>query len=378
MNSQNYLFREVLAKNPVLVGTIGLCPVVAICTSLKAALIMSVITLVTLIIAQLITSLVLKHLQQWMRLGLYTLIGMIVVIPSMILVDKFSPETMLALGIYLPLLAVNPLIVRNCEREAVETNIGRSLMTSICAGMGYSAVLIIVGFARELIGAGTVWGHKIPFIMPAESFLMPMGGFIVIAYLASILRIFLRKVDPELADELVTNSRTNIKGSKKAKVQLKGAKYADGAQGVPRRRKPEATPKRKRRRAASKPEPEKQAFEVMTLEEAEELRSANLPPVETTVQAELAPPTPEDPVVEAPAAPVSQRTSRFEFVTLDLGAEAKANGDAERFAAAVEESKAEQRKPQRRIRNRRGQEKQSRSVTAEEYIEPAEKEGEEE
>ena len=251
-------------------------------------------------------------------------------------------------------------------------------MTSICAGLGYSAVLIIVGFARELIGAGTVWGHKIPFIMPAESFLMPMGGFIVIAYLASILRIFLRKVDPELADELVTNSRTNIKGSKKAKVQLKGAKYADGAQGVPRRRKPEATPKRKRRRAASKPEPEKQAFEVMTLEEAEELRSANLPPVETTVQAELAPPTPEDPVVEAPAAPVSQRTSRFEFVTLDLGAEAKSSGDAERFAAAVEESKAEQQRPQRRIRNRRGQEKQTRPVADEEYIEPVEKEGEEE
>ena len=362
MNSQNYLFREVLAKNPVLVGTIGLCPVVAICTSLKAALIMSAITLVTLIIAQLITSLVLKHLQQWMRLGLYTLIGMLVVIPSMILVDKFSPETMLALGIYLPLLAVNPLIVRNCEREAVETDIGRSLMTSICAGLGYSAVLIVVGFARELIGAGTVWGHRIPFVMPAESFLMPMGGFIVIAYLASILRIFLRKVDPELADELVTNSRTNIKGSKKAKVQLKGAKYADGSQNEPRRRKSEAAPKRKRRRAAPKPEPEKQAFEVMTLEEAEE----------------LAPPTPEDPVVEAPAAPVSQRTSRFEFVTLDLGTEAKSSGDAERFAAAVEESKAEQQRPQRRIRNRRGQEKQTRPVSVEEYIEPAEKEGEEE
>lgn len=378
MNSQNYLFREVLAKNPVLVGTIGLCPVVAICTSLKAALIMSAITIVTLIIAQLITSLVLKHLQQWMRLGLYTLIGMLVVIPSMILVDKFSPETMLALGIYLPLLAVNPLIVRNCEREAVETNIGRSLMTSICAGLGYSAVLIVVGFVRELIGAGTVWGHKVPFIMPAESFLMPMGGFIVIAYLASVLRIFLRKVDPELADELVTNSRTNIKGSKKAKVQLKGAKYADGTQNEPRRRrKPEDAPKKRRRRAAPEKQPEKQAFEVMTLEEAEELRSANLPPVESTVQSELAPPTPEDPVVETPAAPVSEKTSRFEFVTLDLTADAKAHGEAERFAAAVEESKAQQQRPQRHIRNRRGQEKQPK-LEAEEYIEPVAKEGEEE
>ena len=145
MNSNSYLFQEILAKNPVLVATVGLCPVVAICTSLKAALILSVITILTLIFAQLITSLFLKLLPQWVRLGLYTLISMIIVVPSMLFVQKISPETMLALGIYFPLLAVNPLIVRNCEREAIDASVLTSIGTSICAGLGYSIVLIIVG-----------------------------------------------------------------------------------------------------------------------------------------------------------------------------------------------------------------------------------------
>jgi len=379
----NNFFQEILVKNPVLVGTIGLCPVVAICTSLKAALIMSAITVVTLVIAQLITSLVLKRLPQWVRLGLYTVIGMLVVVPAMLIVDKVSPETMIALGIYLPLLAVNPLVVRNCEREAVDASFTQSLFSSFCAGLGYSAVLLVVGLVREIVGAGEIWGHKIPFIHPAEAFLMPMGGFIVIAFLAAALRVYFRSIDPQFADQLIENSRTNIKGSNKAKLALRGAKYSDGSSVAPRKPKekkvPEKKPKKKNPFAKSKepkpvePEQKKPAFEVMTLEQAEELRAANLPPVETTVQAELAPPTDEDPVIVEPETPVSQKTSRFEFVTLDLSNTTKDKADAERFAAAVAATK--EQRPQRQILNRRGQEKQTKP--APEVVEET-KEGEEE
>ena len=372
MNNKNYLFQEVLLKNPVLVGTIGLCPVVAISTSLKAALIMSAITIITLIIAQALTSLLLKHLPQWVRLGLYTLVGMIVVIPAMYIADKHSPETMLALGIYFPLLAVNPLVVRNCEREAVDSSFGRSIMTSICAGIGYSAVLIIVGIVREILGAGTIWGKEIKFLNPAAAFLMPAGGFIIIAYLASLLRVYFRDIDPEFADDLIENSRTNIKGSRKAKLQLKGAKYSDVSGAEPRAPKQKRTKAPKKPKEKRRPEQEiqpKQKLEVMTLEEAEELRSASLPPVETTVQAELAPLENEEQAeIVAKAAeskPVSDKTSRFEFVTLDLSKEAKSQEEAERFAAAVAANK-EQRA--QRQKSKRGQ---TRKVKEE-------KEGEEE
>ncbi|MDO5448068.1 MAG: hypothetical protein Q4F70_00480, partial [Clostridia bacterium] len=194
------------------------------------------------------------------------------------------------------------------------------------------------------------------------------GGFIIIAYLAALLRVYFRDIDPEFADDLIENSRTNIKGSRKAKLQLKGAKYADGSGAVPRAPKKKRTKPSKKQRAPKQEEAPKQKLEVMTLEEAEELRSASLPPVETTVQAELAPLENEEQAEIVARAeeskPVSDKTSRFEFVTLDLSKESKSREEAERFAAAVAANK-EQRV--QRQKSKRGQAKKAKE----------EKEGEE-
>ncbi len=218
--NKNYLFQEIVVKNPVLIGTIGLCPVVAICTSLKAALIMSLVTILTLIVAQALSSLVLRHFPQWFRMSLYMLVGMFVVVPCILLVEKIDPATMVALGIYLPLLAVNPIIVRQCEREGVNIGLAESFVNSLCAGFGYSAVLIVVGVVREIFGNGTVWGIKILPIVPAAGMLMPMGGFVVLAFMAAILRAYFRKIDPAYAEELAVNSRTAIKGGAGLKALL--------------------------------------------------------------------------------------------------------------------------------------------------------------
>lgn len=210
--NKNYLFQEIVVKNPVLIGTIGLCPIVAICTSLKAALIMSLVTILTLIVAQALSSLVLRHFPQWFRMSLYMLVGMLVVVPCILLVEKVDPATMVALGIYLPLLAVNPVIVRQCEREGVNIGLAESFVNSLCAGFGYSAVLIVVGVVREIFGNGTIWGLKVLPIVPAAGMLMPMGGFVVLGFMSALLRAYFRKIDPAYAEELAVNSRTAIRG----------------------------------------------------------------------------------------------------------------------------------------------------------------------
>ena len=218
--NKSYLFQEIIVKNPVLIGTIGLCPIVAICTSLKAALIMSVVTILTLIVAQALSSLVLRHLPQWLRMSLYMLVSMLVVVPCIVVIEKVDPTTMLALGIYLPLLAVNPVIVRQCEREGVNIGLAESFINSLCAGFGYSAVLIIVGIVRELFGNGTIGGIHVLPIVPAAGMLMPMGGFVVLAFMAALLRAYFKKIDPAYAEELAVNSRTAIKGHKDLKSLL--------------------------------------------------------------------------------------------------------------------------------------------------------------
>lgn len=248
--SKNYLFQEIIVKNPVLIGTIGLCPIVAICTSLKAALIMSAITILTLIIAQALSSLVLRHLPQWFRMGLYMLVGMLVVVPFILLVEKLDPTAMLALGIYFPLLAVNPVIVRQCEREGVNIGLSESFFNSLCAGFGYSAVLIIVGIIREILGNGTIWGVSVLPITPAAGMLMPMGGFVILAFLAALLRTYFKKIDPAYAEELAVNSRTAIKGHRGIKALLieaddesqMPADQLSGANDLPLEQKVEETP----------------------------------------------------------------------------------------------------------------------------------------
>ena len=205
------MFSEVIVKNPVLVSTIGLCPVVAICTSLKSAVALSIITYLTMIFSQIISASFLKYCPQWARVALYTLSGMAIVAPSMLLLEKISPENMLALGIYLPLLAINPLITRQCERVAVKSTVKQAAINAVGCATGYAAVLLITGFLRELFGLGTLWGLRVISSPTATALTNPFGGFIVIGFMAAILRWYFKKIDPEYAEELAINSRSSIK-----------------------------------------------------------------------------------------------------------------------------------------------------------------------
>ena len=205
------MFSEVIVKNPVLVSTIGLCPVVAICTSLKSAVALSIITYLTMIFSQIISASFLKYCPQWARVALYTLSGMAIVAPSMLLLEKVSPENMLALGIYLPLLAINPLITRQCERVAVKSTVKQAAINAVGCATGYAVVLLITGFLRELFGMGTLWDFRVFSFPTATALTNPFGGFIVIGFMAALLRWYFKKIDPEYAEELAVNSRSSIK-----------------------------------------------------------------------------------------------------------------------------------------------------------------------
>ena len=378
----NYFFQEVVIKNPVLVGIIGLCPVVAICTSLKSALIMSLITILTLIIAQALSSLVFRHLPQWLRLGLYALVGMAVVVPFILVIEKLSPSSMLAFGIYLPLLAINPIITRQCEREGVTLGFGKTILNALCAGAGYSIVLIIVGFLRELIGSGAILGKRVIPVSPASVFLTPAGGFIILAYLAAALRLYFKKIDPAYAEELAINSRSAIKKGRTLKATLLGEdepleEVFEGEELI----KPEILVKKKDEKSRKEKKSDKKAQskksaqtkknapakkgtptkkdapakkdapkEVVSKENVpEKTKNSDIledKPLETTVKAELSKTAPLP-----PNATVTRRTEKFEFITLDLSASEKSKEEAEAFRKAVEKSKEQKPQKQRTKRN---------------------------
>ena len=152
--SKNQTFKRIrnsaVIKNPLLFEAIGLCPVVAIATSLRLSIFLAVVTAIEMIVCEVLASLLLKNVRRYWRVMLYAIFGVAVIFPIMILVNRFFPDISINFGIYLPLMAVNSLIALHCERVAVKNNVKDSFIDAASASLSYGAVTILVGFLREL------------------------------------------------------------------------------------------------------------------------------------------------------------------------------------------------------------------------------------
>lgn len=190
-------FKAAIIKNPVLAEVLGLCPVVAAATSTMNALVLSADVMITLIICEVIASLALKRVARWLRVAVYVIIGIAVTYPAFKFVETGYSEMLADLGIYLPLVAANSLAALHCEKIAVRSSVKVSFFDAIGSSVGYCSVMIIVGFIRELIGAGSVFGHKLPFLPTVSGMLMPFGGLLIVAFLAALHRAFVLKKHPK-------------------------------------------------------------------------------------------------------------------------------------------------------------------------------------
>lgn len=187
--------------NPVLVQAVGLCPVVAMATSVKSAALLAAVSAVIVILSEIIASLFLKSVPRWIRIGIYIILGAAIVSPFMILIERMSTPLFSSLGIYLPIMAVNSLIVLRCERFAVKIAPLKALWDGVTASAGYAAVLIVTGFFREILGSGTLFG-KVIFKTPALSgLLLPFGGFLFLGFAGAVLRAMIAKFWPKYLDK---------------------------------------------------------------------------------------------------------------------------------------------------------------------------------
>lgn len=187
-NLRQHLRNGLLLRNPILVQAIGLFVVVAVSTSALSALFFAVVSAAILIIMEILTNLLLKHIPQWLRVGFYALLSFGITIPFIILSTKFMNGKLAAAGVYLPILSVNALISYRCERIAVPSTFKNSFWDGVTTSLGYGAVLFIVGFIRELLGKGAVFGYQIPNFPAISGLLMPFGGFIIIGFMAAMLK----------------------------------------------------------------------------------------------------------------------------------------------------------------------------------------------
>ena len=191
-------------RNPILVQVIGICPVAAAATSVVNSLVLSVIFSLSLILCEVFASLLLKKVPRWVRMGLYSVIGIIVVFPVMFVFEKLSSPTLSSLGIYLPLMVMSSINCVHCEKYAVKHSVKLSFFDAVATLTGYCSTLIAVGTLREILGNGTLLGINIPFINGTSGFLMPFGGLLIIGFLAAAHKAQIIKRQPAKLREIET------------------------------------------------------------------------------------------------------------------------------------------------------------------------------
>ena len=190
MKSKNlqYLTNGIIKENPVLRLMLGTCPTLAITTAAINGIGMGIAATIVLLGSNLVISLLRNIIPSKVRIPAYiTIIAGFVTIVQM-LVKAFLPTIDAALGIYLPLIVVNCIILGRAEMFASKNPLLPSVLDAIGMGIGFTATLTLMGAIRELIGAGTLFGFTITaqFISPMVVMLLPPGGFFVFGILVAL------------------------------------------------------------------------------------------------------------------------------------------------------------------------------------------------
>ena len=189
MNFKNQFKEGLLTKNPVLVQLLGMCSTLAITTSLFNGIGMGISVTIILICSNVLISALRKVIPNQIRIAAYIVIiaGFVTIVD--LLLQAFLPELSESLGVFIPLIVVNCIILGRAEGFASKNGVLASAVDGLCQGIGYTVALVITCIIRELLGSGTFGGgllnngegiRIIPEGIPAMQMVMPVGGFLVL------------------------------------------------------------------------------------------------------------------------------------------------------------------------------------------------------
>ena len=202
MDFKKQLEEGLLSKNPVLVQLLGLCSTLAITTSLFNGIGMGLSVTVILICSNVLISLLRKVIPPQIRIASYIVIiaGFVTIVD--LLLQAFLPDLSESLGMFIPLIVVNCIILGRAEAFASKNSVGASALDGLFQGIGYTFALIIMCVIRELLGSGTFGGGIlnggegvviIPEGYPAMQMVMPVGGFLTLGFVIAGFQWYTRR-----------------------------------------------------------------------------------------------------------------------------------------------------------------------------------------
>lgn len=180
--------KGILKENPVLCLVLGTCPTLAVTTAATNAIGMGVAATIVLVCSNAVISAMRKIIPDKVRIPAYiTIIAGFVTIVQM-LVKAYAPSIDESLGIYLPLIVVNCIILGRAEMYASKNSVLPSILDGLGMGIGFTAALLAMGMIRELLGTGCLFGMPVTagLMDPIIIFILPPGGFFVFGMLIAL------------------------------------------------------------------------------------------------------------------------------------------------------------------------------------------------
>lgn len=204
MNLKKQLKEGLLTKNPVLVQLLGMCSTMAITTTLFNGLGMGLSVTIILICSNVLISLLRKVIPGSIRIAAYVVIiaGFVTMVD--LLLQAFLPDLSNSLGVFIPLIVVNCIILGRAEAFASKHGVLASAVDGLTQGLGYTAALVIMCLVRELLGSGTFGAgllnggqgiRILPEQYPAMLLILPFGGFLTLGCLIAFAQWLTKWLD---------------------------------------------------------------------------------------------------------------------------------------------------------------------------------------
>lgn len=182
------LYNGIIKENPTFVLMLGMCPTLAVTTSAKNGLGMGLATMAVLIMSNFLISLLRKVIPNGVRMPVYIIIIASFVTIVEMLMHAYVTSLYDNLGIFIPLIVVNCIILGRAETYASKSNPLLAIFDGVGIGLGFTIGLTTIGIVRELLGAGTLFGIKVTpqSFEPVSIFVMAPGAFFVLAILCAV------------------------------------------------------------------------------------------------------------------------------------------------------------------------------------------------
>ena len=195
-NCSERLYNGIVKENPTFVLMLGMCPTLAVTTSAVNGLGMGLSTTVVLLFSNMIISALRKIIPDRVRIPAYIVIVASLVTVVQLLLQAYVPSLYAALGIYIPLIVVNCIILGRAESYACKNGPAESFFDGLGMGLGFTVGLVAIGLVREILGSGKAFGAQIIPVADAATgaagytpitiFILAPGAFLVLAGLAAI------------------------------------------------------------------------------------------------------------------------------------------------------------------------------------------------